>query len=198
MSLPALSRLPQARPPVREALQRLATNGLVVPASRGWLIAGINENDLRELFELRRLLEPVGLDKLVRADDRAIAELSGFFDEFRDGIEPAEYDRYFERDGEFHNRIVEASGNSRVIRFYSIVETQIDRGRHFLSRGFEGRAETNLDEHLEICGAIGRRDADRARAALLHHLHRGEELMASHIRAERRAGRLDDTAPGRS
>jgi DNA-binding GntR family transcriptional regulator len=73
---------------VREALQRLATNGLVVPASSGWLIAGINENDLRELFELRRLLEPVGLDKLVRADDRAIAELSGFFDEFRTSSPP--------------------------------------------------------------------------------------------------------------
>ncbi|WP_158228389.1 GntR family transcriptional regulator [Pseudonocardia sp. MH-G8] len=187
-------RLDVSRTPVREALQRLAASGLVVPRDRGpgWEVAGFDERDLAELFELRKALEPMGLRQLLadNSDARTIHALARFFDDFDEPMEVDRYADYFQRDNEFHKKIVSCTGNSRVIGFYGIVERQIDRGRHFLSTGYQGRIEENLTEHRRITRAIGARDVEEAVAALLHHLQRGEELMVEHIKAERAAGRL--------
>lgn len=176
-------RLEVSRTPVREALQRLGATGLVVPHGRGgWEVVGFDSTDLRELFELRRVLEPLGLDRLLKdGEEEAIRELASFFDDFPTQISEAMYSRYFSRDHAFHKRIVECSGNRRVIGFYEVAEKQIDRGRHFLSTGYRGRVDENFAEHLAICRAIGERDLPRAREALLHHLQKGEELMAQFI-----------------
>ncbi|GGE79136.1 GntR family transcriptional regulator [Nesterenkonia cremea] len=188
-------RLGVSRTPVREALQRLAASGLINARERGtgWQIARFDEHDLRELFELRRALEPIGLRRLLNRDTPRTAvvyELGRFFDDFHAPIEVEEYPRYFQRDNEFHKKIVACSDNRRVIGVYGIVERQIDRGRHFLSTGYQGRIEENLAEHKRITEAIAARDLESATDALLHHLHRGEELMSEHIKKEREAGRL--------
>ncbi|MGP4115316.1 GntR family transcriptional regulator [Streptomyces sp. 4N509B] len=189
------ARLGVSRTPVREALQRLAASGLVVPreGATGWRIAGFDEHDLSELFELRRALEPLGLRRLLgdgSSDPRAAQVLGRFFDDFDDPVGVEDYPRYFQRDNEFHKKIVACTDNSRIIGLYGIVERQIDRGRHFLSTGYQGRIEENLAEHKDITRAIADGDAERAVEALLHHLRRGEQLMAEHIKAERVAGRL--------
>jgi DNA-binding GntR family transcriptional regulator len=180
-----------SRTPVREALQRLGATGLVLPRNRGgWEVAGFHRDDLRELFELRRVLEPLGLEALLKnPDDDVIRELSGFFDDFPSQITKMQYPRYFVRDHAFHKRIVECSGNRRVIGFYEIIEKQIDRGRHFLSTGYEGRVDENYAEHLAICAAIGERDLVRACSALLHHLRKGEELMMSFVQEQQNTAR---------
>lgn len=188
-------RLEVSRTPVREALQRLVASGLVVIPARGsgWEIAGFDEHDLRELFELRRALEPIGLRQLLDKDEPdvdAIHVLSTFFDDFGDRVSTDEYSRYFQRDNEFHKKIVSCSKNNRVIGFYGIVEKQIDRGRHFLSTGYQGRVDENLVEHKQIVAAIANRDVEAAVSGLLHHLERGEELMAEHIKSERELGRI--------
>lgn len=179
-----------SRTPVREALQRLSSTGLVLPRNRGgWEVEGFRREDLRELFEVRRVLEPLGLHALLKDPEEAVvAELSGFFDDFSTQIPQSQYRRYFARDHAFHKRIVECSGNRRVIGFYEIIEKQIDRGRHFLSTGWEGRVDENFAEHLEICAAIDERDLEKASAALLNHLRKGEELMLAYVKDQPRGG----------
>lgn len=177
-----------SRTPVREALHRLQASGLVQPRDKGgWAVVSFEERDIRELFELRRVLEPLGLEHLLkRPDEAAVAELASFFDDFPDVIPHELYPDYFERDHAFHKRIVECSGNSRVISVYEMVEKQIHRGRHFLSTGYRGRVEANFAEHRDISQAIERRDGERARELLLHHLRMGEELMAQFIQTKPR------------
>lgn len=185
-------RLGVSRTPVREALQRLAGVGLVAPTGRGWAVASFDEQDVRDLFELRRPLEVIGLTRLLGEPDQAtVAELAGYFDAYGEHVPPAEFPAYFARDHAFHKRIVAASRNRHVIGCYAVVERQIDRGRHFLSTGRAGRVDANLAEHRAITHAIGARDLDAARAALLHHLGRGEALMLEHLRTVRARGTLD-------
>src|SRR3712207_8696225 len=57
-------------------------------------------------------------------------------------------------DRRFHKRIVECTGNGRIVRFYEVVEKQIDRVRHYVSYNYEGRVGDSLAEHREICAAI--------------------------------------------
>lgn len=173
-----------SRTPVREALHRLEHSGLVEPRGRGgWVVSAFTEQDIHELFELRRSLEPLGLDQLHRdPDPDVLAELGSFFDGFTHPVPSDRYEEYFARDNAFHKRIVACSGNGRLQRFYAVIESHIDRGRHFLSTGSRGRVEANLDEHQAITRALAAGDVRQARVELIHHLQQGEQLMVEHLR----------------
>ena len=56
-----------SRTPVREALRRLEDADLVESRGRaGWVVSSFTESDVHELFQLRRSLEPLGIDALQR------------------------------------------------------------------------------------------------------------------------------------
>jgi DNA-binding GntR family transcriptional regulator len=176
------SLLNVSRTPVREAMRQLEPSGLVQRQVRGgvsgWVVAEFRERDVRELFELRRLLEPLGLARLGAIwDDEVADRLATYFDDFTDCIERGLYEAYVERDRNFHKEIVALSDNSRVIGFYQHMEKQIDRIRHFLSTGYEGRMGKIVEEHHMLCTAIQAQDIDAAINSLVHHLHQGEEAM---------------------
>lgn len=171
-------RLGVSRTPVKEALVRLNTIGLVEHSGR-WRVSPFDADNIRELFQLRHLLEPAGLNQLKQLDDddEPIDTLATFFDDFTNPVPLERYEEYFARDHAFHKLIVESSNNRRLVYFYTIIEKQIDRGRHFLSTKQSGRVEATLDEHLAICAALGARDFAQAEEALHHHLDMGETLM---------------------
>lgn len=168
-----------SRTPVREALHRLEAAGLVDPRGRsGWVVSQFTADDVRELFQLRMLLEPVGLDQLAKDPDQArITEISHFFTDFEHPIESSRYTEYFAHDDSFHQAIVAFSDNGRIRTFYEVMNAHINRGRFFLYGATAGRVEETLDEHRAIVEAVVDRDFDRAKSALLSHLRTGEALM---------------------
>ena len=171
-----------SRTPVRDALRQLEPLGLVRRQGRGamagWVVAEFRESDVHELFELRRLFEPLGLIRLsANWEDELTRQLATFFDDFSFPLDRHDYEDYLRRDRAFHKAIVANSGNSRVIHFYDIMEKQMDRIRHFLATGYEGRMERIEAEHQALCDAIAAHDKEAAVAALTHHLRQGEEAM---------------------
>jgi DNA-binding GntR family transcriptional regulator len=173
-----------SRTPVREALHRLVHAGLVESRGRsGWVVATFTEQDVHELFQLRRALEPLGIDQLeAEPDTAAMAQIGGFFDGYEHPVPAERYEAYFARDNAFHKCIVGCSRNTRLQQLYALIENHIDRGRHFLSLGAVGRVEANLDEHLAVARAVAGGDFRLARQELLHHLDMGEQLMIDHLR----------------
>jgi DNA-binding GntR family transcriptional regulator len=176
-----------SRTPVREALHRLEADGLVQPRGRaGWEVTDFTEQDVHELFQLRMLLEPVGIDTLAKApDDALVARVATFFDGYEHPIAGDRYEDYVARDRAFHELLVACSGNRRLQRFYTVIGSHIDRGRHFLTGSADGRADDTLDEHRAVAAAVSDRDFARARDALLRHLRTGEELMVRQLRQVR-------------
>jgi DNA-binding GntR family transcriptional regulator len=195
-----------SRTPVRDALHRLESSGLVERSGRaGWAVSGFALRDVHELFELRRILEPLGFERLSQNwEEATIEELSRFFDDFPERMPEDLMPRYLYTDRRFHKRIVGCTGNGRIVRFYEVVEKQIDRIRHYVSYNYEGRVENSLAEHREICAAIAARDLSAASEALLRHLRKVEELIAALAREhgvdqladERSAGARRMTAHG--
>jgi DNA-binding GntR family transcriptional regulator len=180
-------QLQVSRTPVREALHRLEADGLVQARGRaGWEVTDFTEQDVHELFQLRMLLEPAGLDALAKAPDDALVErVATFFDGYDHPVAPDRYEDYVARDRAFHELLVACSGNRRLQRFYAVLGGHIDRGRHFLTGSAEGRADDTLDEHCAVAAAVADRDFARARASLLEHLRTGEELMVRQLRLVR-------------
>lgn len=172
-----------SRTPVREALHRLESTGLVTPRGRGWVVSQFTVDDVHELFHLRRLFEPEALRELAAKNDpAATAELAHFFDGYSRPIPVDRYDEYFVHDNAFHSRIVACSSNGRLRQMYGVLEKQIDRGRHFLTTSAEGRADDTLDEHTSISDAIAAGDFAGAERALLVHLQTGEDLMVEQLK----------------
>jgi DNA-binding GntR family transcriptional regulator len=170
-----------SRTPVRDALHRLESSGLVERRGRmGWMVSTFALQDVRELFELRRVFEPLGLERLSETWDEAeVRELSHSFEKFPERLTKDLLPDYLHDDRRFHKKIVECSRNGRIIRFYGTVEKQIDRIRHYLSYNYEGRVEASLKEHCEICAAIAARDLSAATVALDNHLRNVEELITA-------------------
>lgn len=171
-----------SRTPVRDAMRQLEPLGLVRRQAngptRGWVVAEFRESDVRELFELRRLFEPLGLTRLAaKPDEELTRRLSTYFDDFETVLTRDSRESYICRDRMFHKEIVANSANSRVIHFYEIMEKQMDRIRHFLVTGYEGRMDQIGEEHRALCRAIALGDIDAAIQALVKHLHQGEEAM---------------------
>lgn len=181
-----------SRTPVRDALRELEPTGLIRRLERGtqvgWVVAEFRERDVHELFQLRRLFEPMVLAEMVNEDLLAsLRQLSTAFDDFPAELSAEHYEAYIARDRDFHLEIVRLSGNERAFAFYQILETQIDRIRRFLSTGYEGRMTQIVIEHNAICDAMRQGDIDGIRTALCEHLHHGEDAM---IRFARERGLL--------
>ena len=187
-----------SRTPVRDALHRLESSGLVERRGRaGWAVSGFAMRDVHELFELRRILEPLGFERLSENwEEATVGELSRYFDDFPERMPEDLMPRYLYTDRRFHKRIVECTGNGRIVRFYGVVEKQIDRVRHFVSYNYEGRVEDSLAEHREICAAIAARNASAATQALVRHLRKVEELIAA-LAQERGFDQLADERSAR-
>jgi DNA-binding GntR family transcriptional regulator len=166
-----------SRTPVREALRRLAAEGLVdLFANRGARVATATAEQLRSSYETRLVVEPgaariaaeLGLDEPMELMRAAIAE------ERRAGRSPA---KLFKANRAFHLALVKATGNPQLVQFMEHV--WIGRIGATL---YEDRLDTegliaDNDAHRSIADAIEIGDGGRAEELTRGHLLRAMELL---------------------
>ncbi|GLU46980.1 GntR family transcriptional regulator [Nocardiopsis ansamitocini] len=170
-------RLGVSRTPVREALTRLEVEGLVERRDGSFVVTVPNLAELRDLYELRVVLELRGVARAIEAPavthDRAVleAELRRWY-VFRDAP-PAPDPQFVVRDEEFHHALSRASGNPAVTDALVGVNQKIRRVRmyDFLTAD---RIQTTIDEHIQIMEFVRDGELDRGYRAL--HAHVGESL----------------------
>ena len=165
------SRLGVSRTPLREALGRLAADGLVAQQSaRVTVVTDVDSGDIRELFELRRALEESAARLAAeRADAAAFDALA---DEFaRASIDGQQgLDAYYGLIARFDAELDAAVGNDYLTSALRNVRTHLVRVRR-LARDNPGRLAASVAEHRLIASAIAARDADLAAHATHVHLH---------------------------
>lgn len=162
-----------SRGPVREALQLLVQEGLLVRIpNRGVSVADITPEDVAEIYEARETLEIRCGMKILRGDGERLARTVRELREIVAGIGPAEregrWSDVVELDLRFHTKLVTAAGNSRIERAYStlIVESSLSINR--LGRWYPEDASLH-SEHLAIVDALDARDEEGFIAALGTH-----------------------------
>ncbi|HYJ49276.1 MAG TPA: GntR family transcriptional regulator [Microbacterium sp.] len=165
------ARLGVSRTPLREALGRLAADGLVAQQSaRVTVVTDVDVDDIRELFELRRALEETAARLAAEsADASAFAALAEEFAradlEGRPGT-----DAYYALIARFDAELDAAVGNDYLTSALRTVRTHLVRVRG-LARDNPGRLAASVAEHRLIASAIAARDADLAASATHVHLH---------------------------
>lgn len=173
-----------SRTPVRDTLHLLESSGLVERGRRtGWAVTQIRLQDVQELYELRSLLEPAGLGRIVAWEDGELSKVASMFDGFSVPMGQSEVENYLVRDDEFHQLLIKAASNSQLTRAYYVVDRQLARCKRFVSYQDDSRREESLIEHRRVCAALGRRDEETARAALLDHIRTARDALIGAVKA---------------
>lgn len=165
------ARLGVSRTPLREALGRLAADGLVVQQSpRVTVVSDVDADDIRSLFELRRALEETAARLAAERGDASV--FASLADQFAaasvDGA--AETDAYYAVIERFDAALDAAVGNDYFNAALRTVRTHLVRVRR-LARDNPRRLAASVAEHRLIASAIADRDADLAAHATHVHLH---------------------------
>lgn len=165
------ARLGVSRTPLRTALARLTADGLVAQVSpRVTVVTGVDGDDIRALFVVRRALEETAA-RLAAASDRSadFAALVAAFDAARLDGEPAR-DAYYRLIAEFDAALDVAAANEYLTLALRTVRTHLVRVRR-LARYQPERLAASVSEHRLIAAAIADGDGDLAAHATHVHLH---------------------------
>jgi DNA-binding GntR family transcriptional regulator len=167
-------RLGVSRTPVREALQRLETQGMLARDGRSLMVASLDHSQLAELYAVRGTLEGLAARLAARhASDEEVRVLQGMVteDQALIGGDPRALSRANKR---FHRQIHLASHNRFLIQQLDLVHRAMALMAN-TSFAAEGRDQQGLAEHDRIAAAIAARDGDMAEAALREHISRAFE-----------------------
>jgi DNA-binding GntR family transcriptional regulator len=163
--------------PLREGLSRLVSQGLVVAlGQRGFRVASVSESDLRDITEMRVVVEKEALLRAMKkgGDDweagvlAALHRLSRYVEragsKFGEGKE--EFDVLHKS---FHTSLLGACGSPRLLAAHSSLYDEAYRYRRVMMRAFEDGADF-VRTHRELADVVVARDARRAPPMLAEHL----------------------------
>ena len=154
---------------VREALTRLAARGIVtVSARRGWYVIEPSEDEAREAFEARRVIETGLIRSATTIDKAAIKRLKTHLQREKAAVAGSDVGARSFLLGDFHVCLADCLGNSLLsdtLRDFTARTTLIA-----MLYQSSHDAVQSCDDHVQIVAALERGELDQA-----------EALMAAHI-----------------
>ncbi|HEX4917336.1 MAG TPA: GntR family transcriptional regulator [Limnobacter sp.] len=174
-----------SRTPIREALNQLATAGLVeIRARRGAVVAQFNAQQLVEMFEVMGEFEGMcGRLAARRLTDKEQKELLDVHEECKRAIAAGgDPDQYYQLNDKFHGVIYRGSHNEFLMEQAWGLRRRLRPYRRLQLR-VRGRISNSLDEHEAIVQAILKGDGEKANELLRQHVmvqgQRFADLVAS-------------------
>jgi DNA-binding GntR family transcriptional regulator len=175
--LSLVERTGASRTPVREALRRLAAEGLVDLTPRlGARVSRVSAQSVRDLFEFRQLLEPVAIRQATEtagADPDVRRTFTAMRTEFariqRRVPSQARSRAFYELADRFDWAIIDATRNEHLRRTIAELRPHTARLRN-LSHLDPQRTDVSVTEHLAICDALLAGDAEAAASLIAGHL----------------------------
>ena len=177
--------LKTSKTPIREALQQLEKEGLVenIPG-KGAFVSRFSFQDVRELCEIRDILECEVIKRVACKADLNLAEAQAIREKFiSSNTNGGKTGRsYFSEGEQIHSFIFSAYGNRKLMREYQGLQEQILRiSLHFFGQNRQERAAASFKEHLAIIDALIARDPVLAERTMRIHIQNSLEYLKSVI-----------------
>jgi DNA-binding GntR family transcriptional regulator len=166
-----MAELGLGRTPIREALQRLAFENLVIILPRrGTIVADLNLSDLQKISEVRLELEAYAARLAAkRATPKQIAEMEALFAHADEVIQTGDHHQLIHLDHQAHQLLAQATHNEFLAETLERLYTHVLR-LWYVSLHKVGRLAEAIEEHRDLISAIKAGDGDRA-----------AEIMRAHI-----------------
>lgn len=159
-----------SRGPVREAVQRLTQEGLLVSErNRGTYVPVLGRSDVEDVYVIRGALEIAALERLIMRDsDEPLDELDALLDKLQAAVDAEDYAQADEHDHAFHRQLVRLSGSPRLAHAFDRLSVETMMCLRMLK--FSHPANPDLVEwHRRFVQAVRDRDVEAARVAVKFH-----------------------------
>jgi DNA-binding GntR family transcriptional regulator len=166
---PLSEEIGTSRIPVRDALKRLESDGLVKCDETGrYSVVQFSAEDAEEVYAIRRQLEPFAVELAARAmTSEAMGEIKSLFNELNKAARRRQLEKYIEINTSFHMAIYEASGMVRLVRIIRGLYSGVPALTPIV---LEGRIVRSQEEHAEIVDRLAARDGPGAARAMDRHI----------------------------
>jgi len=165
-----VERLGVSRGPIREAFRALADVGLLqIEQNRGAFVRKIDLEEAIEIHDVYSALEELATRSAARRLSSAqIEELKSLVESMDAAAEAEDLDRFYALNLSFHQRLVEGSGNRRLLSIYNRLLNELHLFRRFglMQRGEMQRSN---HEHHQILEKIAADNPDGAAEAMRSH-----------------------------
>lgn len=157
-----------SRQPVREALQRLSTEGWVdLRPAQGAFVHEPTEEEADQLLTVRSLLEAEAARLAAGHADRAgIEALEEILAKGLEAVAADDVDAAVALNARFHAKVMELSGNAVLAELGAQVDRRV---RWYYTPVARRRGERSWAEHRELIDAMAARDAERATRLMREH-----------------------------
>jgi DNA-binding GntR family transcriptional regulator len=169
-----------SRTPIREALSRLQTDGLVAnDATRGVVVAELDYSMVTELYFMREVLEGTAARLVAQhASDVEISILDDLCEQYEAAL--GDEAALTASNRRFHDTLYRCSHNRYLLNMVTVLHDALSLlGATTLSH--PERAEETLREHRAVVTAIRARDADAAEQALRSHIRMAHKVRMQNL-----------------
>ena len=168
-----------SKSPVREALNRLESEGLIhIEPRRGAYLRTFSTREIEDIYDLREALEAHAVAR-ARITPELVADLEQSVGRSRLYLEANDKFRYIEEDVNFHARIARSTGNERLLKALENLQHQVwlfRRQTYDLSRS------NAIASHTAIAAAIARKDRRAAERLMREHISGVCRKLIAHLR----------------
>ena len=182
MEIHLAQQLGVSRTPVREAIHKLELEGLVSMIPRkGAMVAEISEHGLKDVLEVRRALDAFCAELACeRMNDEEKERLKEAYESFAKATETKDTTVIAKADVDFHDIIINSTGNERLISTINNLAEQIYRYRFEYLKD-ESIHKGLIAEHKMLMDAIFSKNIEEAKRAASTHIDNQEKSILSQI-----------------
>ena len=174
-----------SRTPIREAIRRLAAEGLVeLITNRGAIALQLSLEDVIHTFDVIAQLE--GFSGELAANnisDAALSELEALQYEMMASYARRDLSSYYKLNLRIHHLINQAANNPILSRLFSQVNARIEALR-FRSNQDGVKWEKAVEEHQEMLDALKARDSGRMRKIMIQHVQNKRDVVVQLLKSE--------------
>jgi DNA-binding GntR family transcriptional regulator len=156
-----------SKSPIREALNRLETEGLIrIEPRKGAYLRRLSTEEVTDLYDLREALE-THVVRTAKLTPAVVAELQQSLKRQRAYLKANDRTHYIEEDVRFHAELAQATGNAHLCAVLENIQNQI-----WLSRrnSYDLSSSTAPDYHASIVDALEANQREKAEGAMREHI----------------------------
>ena len=177
------SQLRTSRGPLREALQRLCQEGILVSKrNRGVFVLELSTEDVREIYAVREAVELAAANTLLDSEADQVAdtsrELKGIIRNMAKQVAASDWQAIARLDMQFHTAFVSGPGNTRLIRIYETLAAESRMCILSLEVAYP-RIDVLVQEHQMILDLLEARDRTGLQEAIKRHMQKAVEDLTS-------------------